>query len=283
MCGLLFNRRNLKHACNGTEQDIVYIHRESGEFCEEAHQLLIKFINERQDREWQYIEKEETEKETPHITSDPPIIPTRRKQSRKPTPKSTYETKRSPTPLEEPEIEIEEPPRWRKVEAVLKDLETSSSSSPSSESCSSSESDSTSSDSEDDDDERNLTYRNRGSLVLGNNEKDNNVSDKIRKEKDERIVKMNETRGDERSKKDVEQDSDSKENNEITSCTRQTETEVQEMISGQTKVTNLSADLENNKVNVEDKLNERQDGEDRVIENKIRMQSKVRMKITIRM
>ena len=239
---------------------MVYIHRESGVFGEEAHQLLIKFINEGQDREWQYIEKEETEKETPHITSDPPIIPTRRKESRKPPPKSTYKTKRSPTPLDEPEIEIEEPPRRRKVEAVLKDLETSSSSSSSSESCSSSESDSTSSDSEDDDDERKLRYRNRGSLVLGNNEKDNNVSDKIRKEKDERIVKMKETRGDERSKKDVEQDSDSKENNEITPCTRQTVTEVQEMISGQTKVTNLSTDLENNKVNVEDKHNERQDG-----------------------
>ena len=56
--------------------------------------------------------------------------------------------------------------------------------------------------------------------------------------------------------------------NEITPCTRQTETEVQEMISGQTKVTNVSTDLENNKVNVEDKHNERQDGEDSVIENK---------------
>ena len=248
---------------------MVYIHRESGVFGEEAHQLLIKFINERQDREWQYIEKEETEKETPHITSDSPIIPTRRKDSRKPSSKSTYKTKRSPTLLEEPEIEIEEPPRKRRriVEAVLKDLETSSSSSSSSESCSSSESDSTSSDSEDDDDERKLRYRNRGSLVLGNNEKGNNVSDKIRKERDERIVKMKETRGEERSKKDIEQDSGSNEKNEITPCTRQIETEVRE-ISGQTKVTNISADLENNKVNVEDKHNERQDDEDIVIENK---------------
>ena len=269
VCGLLFNRRDSKHACNGTEQDMVYIHRESGVFGEEAHQLLVKFINERQDREWQYIEKEETEKETPHITSDPPIIPTRRKESRKPPSKSTYNPRRrSPTPLEEPEIDIEKPPRKRrrKVEAILKDLETSSSSS--SESSSLSESDSTSSDSEDDDDERKLRHRNRGSLVLENHNKEKDVSDKIRKEKDERIVKMKETRKDERSKKDVEQDSDSKENNEITPCTRQTETEVQEMISGQTKETNLSADLENNKVNVEDNHYERQDGEDRVIENK---------------
>ena len=61
---------------------MVYMHPESGVFGEEAHQLLIKFINERQNREWQYIEKEETENETPHITSDPPIIPTTRKESK---------------------------------------------------------------------------------------------------------------------------------------------------------------------------------------------------------
>ena len=114
VCGLLINRRKSKHACNETEQDMVYIHRESGVFGEEAHQLLIKFINKRQDREWQYIEKEETEKETPHITSDPPVIPTRRKKCRKPPTKSTYQTRRSPTPLEEPEIEIDEPPRKRR-------------------------------------------------------------------------------------------------------------------------------------------------------------------------
>ena len=270
MCGLLFNRRNSKYACNRTEQDMVYIHRESGVFGEEAHQLLIQFINERQDREWQYIEKEETEKETPHITSDPPIIPTRRKESRKPPSKPTYKTKRSPTPLEEPEIEIEEPPRERrrKVEAVLKDLETSKFVLILILSYSSSESDLASSDSEDDDDERKLRYRNRGSLVLENHNKEKDVSDKIRKEKDERIVKMKETRGDERSKKDLEQDSNRKENNEITPSIRQTETEVHEMISGHTKVTNIRADLENNKVNVDDKHNERQDDEDIVIENK---------------
>ena len=165
-------------------------------------------------------------------------------------------------------IEKEEPPRKRrrKVEAILKDLDTSSSSS--SESCSSSESDATSNDSEDDDDERKLRHRSRGSLVMENHNKEKNVSDKIRKEKDERIVKMKETGVDERSKKDVDQDSGSKESNEITPCTRQIETEVQEMISGQTKVTNLSADLEKNKVNVEDKHNKRQDVEDRVNENK---------------
>ena len=38
---------------------------------------------------------------------------------------------------------------------------------------------------------------------------------------------MKETRGDKGSKKDVEQDSGSKENNEIAQCTRQIETEVQ--------------------------------------------------------
>ena len=73
------------------------------------------------------------------------------------------------------------------MEALLKHLETSSSSSSSLESSSSSKKYSTCSDS--DDDERKLRHRNRGSLVLESHNKEKNVSDKIRKEKDEKIVR----------------------------------------------------------------------------------------------
>ena len=55
------------------------------------------------------------------------------------------------------------------------------------------------------------------------------------------------------------------------------------MIPGRTKVTNVSADLENDTINVEDKHNKSQNGEDRVMENKkTNNASKVKMKITIR-
>ena len=107
MCKLLFVRKNSKHACNITEDDMVYMHRESGVRGAAAKEMMRKFISEVQDTKWKFVEStEEAERYSREYQSamvrpnDRPRQPRPRKKRREP----------SPFPLEDPDITLEEPP-----------------------------------------------------------------------------------------------------------------------------------------------------------------------------
>ena len=150
VCGLLFHRRNTKHACDGTERDMEYIHRETGVWGEEARLKLVEFIEGKQDRFWQYVEIEEPESLRSVVVKTNDVA--RKPRPRKESPRPRQEPSGATTPMswDEPEpIELGEPPRKKeRKETVGPDLSCSSSSSSSS----SSEESADSSDSESDSD-----------------------------------------------------------------------------------------------------------------------------------
>ena len=150
VCGLLFHRRNTKHACDGTERDMEYIHRETGVWGEEARLKLVEFIEGKQDRFWQYVEIEEPESLRSVVVKTNDVA--RKPRPRKESPRPRQEPSRATTPMswDEPEpIELGEPPRKKERKATVgSDLSCSSSSSSSS----SSEESADSSDSESDSD-----------------------------------------------------------------------------------------------------------------------------------
>ena len=122
ICGYLFHRRNISHACNATEADMEYVDPITGIYGEQAKQKLRKFINEEQDNYWRYVATMEEidlpESPFPGVRSvvvrvDPPREPRPRKRR-----------DRTPESLGSPEsIVLEEPPtKKRQLDELLKDL-----------------------------------------------------------------------------------------------------------------------------------------------------------------
>ena len=122
ICGYLFHRRNISHACNATEADMEYVDPITGIYGEQARQKLKKFINEEQDNYWRYVatvdELDLPESPFPGVRSvvvrvDPPREPRPRKRR-----------DRTPESLGSPEsIVLEEPPtKKRQLDELLKDL-----------------------------------------------------------------------------------------------------------------------------------------------------------------
>ena len=122
ICGYLFHRRNISHACNATEADMEYVDPITGIYGEQAKQKLRKFINEEQDNYWRYVATMEEidlpESPFPGVRSvvvrvDPPREPRPRKRR-----------DRTPESLGSPEsIVLEEPPtKKRQLDELLQDL-----------------------------------------------------------------------------------------------------------------------------------------------------------------
>ena len=122
ICGYLFHRRNISHACNATEADMEYVDPFTGIYGEQAKQKLRKFINEEQDNYWRYVATMEEidlpESPFPGVRSvvvrvDPPREPRPRKRR-----------DRTPESLGSPEsIVLEEPPtKKRQLDELLQDL-----------------------------------------------------------------------------------------------------------------------------------------------------------------
>ena len=122
ICGYLFHRRNISHACNATEADMEYVDPITGIYGEQAKQKLRKFINEEQDNYWRYVatmdELDLPESPFPTVRSvfvraDPPREPRPRKRR-----------DRTPESLGSPEsIVLEEPPtKKRQLDELLQDL-----------------------------------------------------------------------------------------------------------------------------------------------------------------
>ena len=122
ICGYLFHRRNISHACNATEFDMEYVDPITGIYGEQARQKLKKFINEEQDNYWRYVatvdELDLPESPFPGVRSvvvrvDPPREPRPRKRRDK-TPESLGSTE---------SIVLEEPPKKKQqLEELLQDL-----------------------------------------------------------------------------------------------------------------------------------------------------------------
>lgn len=99
-----------------------YVHRETGVFGEEARQMLVAFIKDKQDTHWKYV-TDDNELESPLPVRSVVVKPSQ--QARRPKPRQETRPD-SPMSLVEPEpILLEEPPRKKQrveIATLLKDL-----------------------------------------------------------------------------------------------------------------------------------------------------------------
>ena len=128
-CGLLFNRKNLKHICEVENPTFVYIHRESGIQGEQAREMLMTFIKERQETHWKWVKAEDDEPESPIPSGIRSVVVIPNNPARQPRPRKDKRLP-SPVPLEEPDdILLEEPPRkvrkktTESLQSILQELE----------------------------------------------------------------------------------------------------------------------------------------------------------------
>ena len=132
-CGLIFNRRNLKHKCTVENPTFVFIERRTGVTGAAARNMLMNFIKYEQNNHWVYVRSEEDEPESPVPSglrsvvvkvTEPMSVPGVRKRKR--------QMSSPPPPLfecEEDDMQLVEPPRKIQRQSILeKDLECSPSS-----------------------------------------------------------------------------------------------------------------------------------------------------------
>ena len=99
VCKLLFVRRNTKHSCNVSEEEIIFMHRESGVRGAGAREMMAKCVREVQDTKWEWV-LEVPKEDAPKIISQPAKVPKPQKGKREPSP-FQFE--------EDPMITLEEP------------------------------------------------------------------------------------------------------------------------------------------------------------------------------
>ena len=130
-CGLLFNRKNLKHKCREEHPDFVFVNRQSGAQGEVARETLMNFIKKEQDSHWMYVSAED-EPESPIPTGPRSVVVKLNDPMVQPNPRKEKKGRKvpSPVPLDnyEDDIQLEEPPRKvqkMSIQSLLEDLECS--------------------------------------------------------------------------------------------------------------------------------------------------------------
>ena len=130
-CGLLFNRKNLKHKCREEHPDFVFVNRQSGAQGEVARETLMNFIKKEQDSHWMYVSAED-EPESPIPTGPRSMVVKLNDPMVQPNPRKEKKGRKvpSPVPLDnyEDDIQLEEPPRKvqkMSIQSLLEDLECS--------------------------------------------------------------------------------------------------------------------------------------------------------------
>ena len=124
LCGQIYARRTIPHACNAKEKDFIYIHGESGIQGDAARKILDKFINERQDKNWKYVASEKcpSEASTPQhkVKSSVKKIEKGRIPIQNDRRKGDHQKVYSPIPLgDDPQIEVGEAPLFDPPVPVL--------------------------------------------------------------------------------------------------------------------------------------------------------------------
>ena len=111
------------------------MHRENGIQGEQAREMLMTFIKERQETHWKWVKAEDDEPESPIPSGIRSVVVITNNPARQPRPRKDKKLP-SPVPLEEPDdILLEEPPRkvrkktTESVQSILQELECSPSSS----------------------------------------------------------------------------------------------------------------------------------------------------------
>ena len=130
-CGLLFNRKNLKHKCREEHPDFVFVNRQSGAQGEVARETLMNFIKREQDSHWMYVSAED-EQESPIPTGPRSMVVKLNDPMVQPNPRKEKKGRKvpSPVPLDnyEDDIQLEEPPRKvqkMSIQSLLDDLQCS--------------------------------------------------------------------------------------------------------------------------------------------------------------
>lgn len=124
LCGQIYARRTIPHACNAKEKDFIYIHGESGIQGEAARKILEKFINERLEKNWKYVAAEDcaAAASTPQyqVKSSVKRIEKGRVPNKNDKKKDHQERAYSPIPLgDDPQIEVGEAPLFDPPVPVL--------------------------------------------------------------------------------------------------------------------------------------------------------------------
>ena len=130
-CGLLFNRKNLKHKCREEHPDFVFVNRQSGAQGDVARETLMNFIKREQDSHWMFVSSED-EPESPIPTGRRSVVVIPNDPMVQPNPRKEKKVRKvpSPVPLDnyEDDIQLVEPPRKvqkMSIQSLLEDLECS--------------------------------------------------------------------------------------------------------------------------------------------------------------
>lgn len=113
LCGQIYARRTIPHACNAKEKDFIYIHGETGIQGDAARKILEKFINEKLDKNWKYVAAEENPagSDTPQYQVKSCVKKIEKGRQPNINDKKKVQKSYSPLPFgDDPEIEVEEAP-----------------------------------------------------------------------------------------------------------------------------------------------------------------------------